>query len=179
MNTPTIQVSQQFGQIGIKITPPDFQLRIKAPDLNIHTRQPDLEIQATKPEVIIDLRESFNSMGLEDIAAMAKSIGDKAKQTATDGVERRAQEGIALEKAKGPSVIQLADAASKPAEKHLVLGLMPDQPPRISVKTGGVQGMYTPGGVAVKLDSGEVQGDFTWGRVDVYMEREPYIDIRA
>lgn len=179
MKTPTIDIIQQFGQIGMKITQPDLKLQIKAPDLIIHTQKPDLEIHTTPPEVIIDLRESFNSMGLKDIDALARTESDAAKQTSMEGIERRAQEGIALEKAKGPSSAQLAVKASEPKEKKLAIGLMPDTPPRITVKTGGVKGNYTKGDVNVKLDLGEVNGDFTWGKVDVYMEREPYIDIRA
>ena len=179
MKTPTIEISQHFGQIGIKITQPDLNLRIKAPDLNIHTQQPELDLHTTQPEEIIDLHESFDSMGLKGIASVAKTIGDEAKQTALNGGERRAQEETELEKAKRPSVSHLADRASKPQEKQLLIGLMPDAPPRITAELGIVKGNYTPGDVVVKLDSGEVKGNFTWGTVDVYMEREPYVDIRA
>ncbi|MDR3562385.1 MAG: DUF6470 family protein [Negativicutes bacterium] len=179
MNIPTIEITQQFGQIGMKITPPDLNLSIKPPNLELHINNPDLEIHTTKPEVIIDLRESFNSMGLQDIAAVAKSVSDEAKQTAIKGIERRVEEGTELAKAKGPDSAQLAARDAHSEEKQLVIGLMPEAPPRITATRGSVKGIYTPGDVAVKLDSGEVKGDFIWGKVDVYMEREPYIDIRA
>jgi hypothetical protein len=179
MKSPTIEVNQQFGQIGIKITPPNLQLAINPPDLQIHIQKPDLDLRITKPDIIIDLHESFDSMGLKDIASTEKTVRDEANQTVAKGVVRRVQEGIALEKAKGPSVTQLAVKASKPEEKQMGIGLMPARPPKITAKLGAVKGIYSAGDVAVNLDLGDVKGSFTWGKVDIYMERQPQIDIKA
>ncbi len=176
-----IQIDQGFGQIGIKITPPDLKYKIKQPEADIKIRQADLQLKIEKPEVIVDLRQSFNTMGLQDIDTLSRSMGDEAKQTLLKGIERRVTEGEELAKPKGASVgkIVAASAATEIPKKELVIGLMPAVPPKITARLGQVKGFYTPGNVAVKLDKGELNGTFTWGKVDVYMEREPYIDIKA
>jgi hypothetical protein len=175
----SIQIEQQFGQIGMKITPPDLKLRLKHPDLNLQITQPNLELAITKPEVSIDLRDSFNSMGLKDISTSMRDFVADAKDTIAKGIEQTVANTKALEDPKGPSVVDLAYQDSRPEEKQLVIGLMPSVSPRISAKLGSVQGTYTPGSVQAKLNPGEIGGDFTWGTVDVYMEREPYIDIKV
>lgn len=166
-------------QLGLIITPPNLKLYIKAPDLDINTRAPDLTVRTTSPEVIIDLRESFNSMGLKDIAAAMRDVVEEARATVLQGIERRADEGDALGRANGPSVTALADEASKPREKKLEIGLMPSVPPKISAKPGMIKGYYSPGDVSVRLNRGEVNGDFRWGTIEGYLEGESSVDIKA
>ena len=168
-----------IAQIGITITQPNLDLHIRHPDLDIHTQSPDLALKTTKPEVIIDLRESYNSMGLKDIASSMQSFVEDAKQTVLAGIQRRADEGDALSNPKGPSVVQLAYQAAQPKEKQLHIGLMPSVPPKITAKLGKVEGIFTSGKVSVKLNPGQVKGVFTWGKVDVYLERQSSIDIKA
>lgn len=174
-----IQITQQFGQIGMHITPPDLALQIKSPDAVIKTTPPDLDLAITPPEVIIDLRPCFNTMGLADIGYLEEQFIADAQRTAGQGIERRVAEGAELANPHGPSIGAIADAASKPPEKQLVIGLVPAVPPRVTARGGSVKGFYRPGTVEVRLIRGEINGDFRWGRVDVYvyMEKEPYIDI--
>lgn len=166
-------------QLGLRITQPNLQLYITDPNLQVHTQPPDLALKTIEPEVIIDLRSSFNSMGLKDIDAFMKDFTANARATVLKGIERRADEGDALGKAKGPSIGQLADQASKPEEKQLVIGLMPEAPPEISAKLGTIDGEYTPGDVSVHLEIGKVNGVFTWGKVEGYLEGQSIIDIKA
>lgn len=176
-----IQIDQQFGQIGLNITPPDLKLRITRPDLQLDTKPADLQLSIERPEVLIDLRESFNSMGLQDPATLTKECAEKAQQTLLNGIERRVKEGEEFSDPQSPSVAKIVSASAESAipKKELVLGLMPSAPPKISAKLGSIKGEYAPGDINVRLRRGELNGTFAWGRVDVYLEREPYIDIRV
>lgn len=176
-----IQIDQQFGQIGINITPPNMQLKITPPDIALDVKPADLRVRVEQPEVIIDLRESFNTMGLQDSLTLSRSIAGEARQTVARGIERRVSEGEALGDPHSDSVgrVLSASIANAKPKKELVLGLMPEAPPKISARLGKLKGEYTPGQVNVRLNNADVVNQFTWGRVDVYMEREPYIDIRV
>lgn len=175
----TIQITQQFGQIGLRITPPDLALHIRQPDMVLRTTPPDLALHITQPEVIIDLRPAFNTMGLADIGYLEEQFVADARNIAQQGIARRVAQGNELADPHGPSIGAVADRASKPPEKQLGIGLVPAVPPRITASNGEVQGFYRPGAVEVRPVRGAVNGEFRWGRVDVYMEREPYIDIKA
>lgn len=175
----SIEINQVFGQIGINIQKPDLKLNIKAPEADIKITPPNLDLQIDNPEIFIDLRQSFNSVGYKDVQTFTDEFIADAKQTAEAGVERVVSEGDATSKAKGPSIGELAFQDSLPREKEVEIGLIPSVPPKVTAQMGRVKGIYTPGRVKVGLIPGALNGDFTWGKVDVYMEREAHIDIKA
>lgn len=174
-----IQIQQQFGQIGIKITPAKLNLAIKQPELDLSPKPADLALHTEYPEVIIDLRESFNTMGLQDIVSLEKTEAAEARKTVLSGIERRVADGEKMREPNGPSVAKIvSDSAPQMIlKKELKLGLMPEAPPKISAKLGSIKGSYSPGNLNGNYTRGTITGDFAWGRVDVYMEREPSIDI--
>lgn len=175
----SIEISQVFGQIGLTIQKPDLKLTIKAPEADIKIQPPNLDLQIDNPEIFIDLRQTYNSMGYKDVQTFTDDFIADAKQTALAGVERVVSEGYALSKAKGPSSGDLAFEDSLASEKEVEIGLIPSAPPKITAQMGQVKGIYTPGSVKVNLIPGALNGEFTWGKVHVYMEREPHINIKA
>jgi hypothetical protein len=174
-----IDIEQVSGQIGLKITQPNLNLKTKQLDIQLKTTPADLALKITPPEVIVDLRASYNSMGLQDTYSFSESNLAAAKQAFLQGLDRRVSIGNQLADPHGPSIGQIAGEASKLPEKQLVIGLTPSVPPHISAKLGTIEGKYTPAHIDTKVNEGKVTSDFTWGQVDVYMEREPSIDIKA
>jgi hypothetical protein len=174
-----IEIDQVSGQIGLKIIQPNLNLKTTQPDLQMKTTPADLALKITQPEVIVDLRASFNSMGLQDTYSFSASNLAAAKEAFLQGLDRRVAVGHELADPHGPPVGKIVTDASKPPEKQLVIGLMPSAAPEISANLGTIEGKYTPAHIETKLNEGKVTGDFTWGQVDVYMEREPSIDIKA
>lgn len=174
-----IEIEQRSGQIGIQITQPNLNIKTTQPDLQLKTTPADLALQIEQPEVIIDLRASFNSMGLQDTYTFADSAAKEAKQACMRGIERRVSVGNQFTEPHGPSAGKIVAESSNPPEKQLVIGLMPSVPPDISAKMGTVKGTYTSAHINGKFNEGKVTSNFTWGRIDVYMEREPYINIKA
>lgn len=176
-----IQIDQQFGQIGLNITPPDLQMKMTRPNLSLESKSADLQLTIEQPEVFIDMRDSFNSMGLQDAATFTSSFVNDARRTVMRGIERRVREGEELGDPHSASAGQIAAASaeSTKTKKEVEIGLMPDTFPKISAKLGKIESRYTPADFTVRLDAGQVKGDFSWGRVDVFLERAPYIDIRV
>jgi hypothetical protein len=174
-----IEIEQRAGQIGLKITQPNINLKITQPDLQIKTTPADLALQIEQPEIIVDLSASFNSMGVQDTYAFASSAAQEAKAACLRGIERRVSVGNQFTEPHGPSAGKIVADSNTPPEKQLVIGLMPSAPPEISAKMGTIKGTYTPAHISTKFNEGKIVNNFTWGRVDVYMEREPYINIKA
>lgn len=179
MKPVEIQIHQVPGQLGLNITQPNIKLKITAPDIEMKTTPANLELKIEPPEVMVDLRGSFNSMGLQDTYSFADSALQEAKQSFLQALDRRVQLGDQMTDPHGAPIGQIVAQASKPSEKELVIGLCPSVPPRISAKLGTIRGTYTPSRIESKVNEGTITNNFTWGKVDIYMEREPSIDIKS
>jgi hypothetical protein len=174
-----IQIHQVSGQLGLNITQPNINLKIKAPDIEIKTTPANLDLKIEPPEILIDLQASFDSMGLKGTYSQAASLAEEAKQACARGIDRRVSIQRQVANPHTPSIGKIIAAASKPPEKELVIGLSPSVGPNISAKLGTIKGTYTPARVDVTVNEGTITNNFTWGKVDIYMEREPSIDIKS
>ncbi|SFM37957.1 DUF6470 family protein [Pelosinus propionicus] len=179
MRPVEIQIHQVSGQLGLNITQPNINLKITAPDIQMKTTPANLELTIEPPEIFIDSREAFDSMGLQGTYSYANSLAQEAKQAAVQGIERRVSIMRQMEDPQSGSVGQVVAAASQPPEKEVVIGLSPSVRPSISAKLGTVKGTYTPARIDATVHEGKIVNNFTWGRVDIYMEREPSIDIKT
>jgi hypothetical protein len=174
-----IQIHQVSGQIGLNITKPNMNLKITAPDIQLKTTPVNLDLTIEPPEIFIDSQASFESMGLQGTYSFANSLAEDAKQSCVQGIERRVSTMRQMEDPHSGSIGQIIAAASKPPEKQLVIGLSPSVGPDVSAKLGTIKGTYTPARIEANVKEGTITNNFTWGRVDIYMEREPSIDIKT
>ncbi|AIF53658.1 DUF6470 family protein [Pelosinus sp. UFO1] len=179
MKPVEIQIHQVSGQLGLNITQPNINLKITAPDIKMKTTPANLDLKIEPPEIIVDLRGSFNSMGLQDTYSFADSAAQEAKQAALQALDRRTQLGDQMADPHGPSIGQIVAQASKRPEKEVAIGLSPSVGPKISANLGTIKGVYTPARIESKVNEGTITNNFTWGKVDIYMEREPSIDIKS
>ncbi len=174
-----IQIHQVSGQIGLNTIKPIMNLKITDPDIQLKTTSVNLDLSIEPSEIFINSQASFESMGLQGTYSFASSLAEDAKQSCIRGIERRVSTMRQMEDPKSGSVGQIVAAASKPSEKQLVIGLSPSVGPDISAKLGTIKGTYTPARVEANVKEGSFTNNFTWGRVDIYMEREPSIDIKT
>ncbi len=174
-----IQIRQVAGQIGLNITQPNLNLKTTYPDIQLKTTPAKLELAIEPPEVFINSQASFDSMGLQGTYSFASSSLEEAKQAFLQGIERRVSVMRQMEDPSSGSVGQIVAAASKPPEKQLVIGLSPSVTPEISAQMGTIKGTYTPARIQSNVKEGTTANNFTWGKVDIYMEREPSIDIKT
>lgn len=179
MKPVEIQIQQVSGQLGLNITQPNINLKITAPDIKIKTTPANLDLKIEPPEILIDLRASFDSMGLQGTYSYANSLAEEAKQACERGIDRRVSIGNQMANPHTPSIGKIVAEASKPPEKEVVIGLSPTEGPKISANLGTIKGTYTPAHIDVTVNEGKITNNFTWGKVDIYMEREPSIDIKS
>ena len=174
-----IQIHQVSGQLGLNITQPNLNFKITAPDIQLKTTPANLDLTIEPPEIFVDSRESFDSMGLQGTYSYANSLAEEAKQAAIKGIERRVSIMRQMEDPHTGSVGQIIAAASQPSEKEVVIGLSPSVRPNISANLGTIKGTYTPARIDATVHEGTITNNFTWGKVDIYIEREPSIDIKT
>jgi hypothetical protein len=174
-----IQIEQVAGSLGLKITPPNMDLKITDLQIQLKTTPANLDLKIEPPEVFVDSQGSFESMGLKGTYSMARSLAEDAKQACAQGIDRHVSIMHQMTDPHGPSAGKIVARAGQPPEKQVVIGLSPSVPPNISAKLGTIKGIYTPARIDNKVEEGTITNNFTWGRVDIYMEREPSIDIRT
>ncbi len=179
MKPVEIQIHQVSAQLGLKITQPNINLKITAPDIKMKTTPANLDLKIEPPEILIDLRASFDSMGLQGTYSYANSLAEEAKQACERGIDQTVSIGRQMADPHTASIGKIVAEASKPPEKEVVIGLSPSVGPEISAKMGTIKGNYTPAHIDVTVNEGKITNNFTWGKVDIYMEREPSIDIRT
>lgn len=174
-----IQIHQVSAQLGLKIDQPNIDLKITAPDIQMKTVPANLDLKIEPPEIFIDLRESFDSMGLQGVYSLGNSLAEEAKQACARGIDRRVSIGNQMANPHTPSIGKIIAEASKPPEKEVVISLSPSVGPKISANLGTIKGNFTPAHIDVTVNEGRITNNFTWGTVDIYMEREPSIDIKS
>ncbi|NLL52870.1 MAG: hypothetical protein GX248_09225 [Peptococcaceae bacterium] len=173
-----LQVRQQFGQIGMETVPYKFDLKIRSADLEVKPYPARIELKPAKIELNIDYTPSLESMDLRGIQAQAAIFRQDAQETVQEGIARRAQQGQALgDLSKKVTIGQIVKEAMKPKEKTVQLAAL--DPIKIEVITHALEWDAEMGGLSKTFTPGEISSEFQYGKVNVYLEREPYIEIKA
>lgn len=174
----TLNISQQFGQIGLRITPPQYDLKIQPPDLSV--RQTPATITLEQPAAIlnIDYTPAREAIGYAGIVDNQKQFDQLAEATYDEGIERRVREGREAASLKNHIPLKELFAENvRPKEKNLTL--VPVPPIRITVQQQSIQWGAVMGGVSVQLTHGTVHGNLQYGQVKGYLEKDGGVQIQA
>jgi hypothetical protein len=137
-----------------------------------------MELEQPVVTLEIDYSRFRESLGYCGIEAQMLSFVEKAKETCLQGIERRAVQGQQLsDLRKKISIADIAKQAAEPKEKELQLVRL--NPIEINFDIDYPQGNVSIGGVKTSFTPGSIQSQFQYGKVDIYMEKEPYLDIEA
>lgn len=173
-----LQIQQQFGRIGLKITPFQYDITIRPADLEIQQRPAEIDLEQPAATLEIDYTPALESLGYCGIAAQQQVINQEAKATCDAGISRRVYEGEQFGNlANKATVARIVTQASQPQKRDLQLVSI--QPIRITVKENAVRWMADTGGVSISSALGSVQGEFQNGLVHSFMEQNPYIQFHA
>jgi|GEM_PF-1474722 len=173
-----LQIHQQFGRIGIETVPYKFNLRIRPADLEVKTYPAHIELKPAKIDLRIDYTPFLESMGFRGIQAQASAFKHEAQQTVQEGIARVARQGQALSDLRKKITIgQIVDETMKPKEKSLQLVRL--DPIKIEVISHDLEWNVEKGGVKINFTPGEISSEFQYGKVYVYLEQKPYIEIKA
>lgn len=173
-----LQVQQQFGRIGLKITPFQYDLKIQPPDLQVQQNSAEISLEQPAATLEIDYTAARESMGYNGIAEQQRVFTQDAQATSDSGIERTVSEGWQFaEINKKVSLAKIVTNSREPKEKDLELVSI--APIKITIQPNNINWDAKPVGVAVDLKAGTVQGNLTSGSVHSYLEQEPYIRFHA
>jgi len=173
-----LQVQQQFGRIGLKIIPFQYDLTFRPADLEIQQRSAELSLDQPAATLEIDYTPARESLGYCGIAAQQQVFNQEAKMTSDAGISRRVFEGEQFANiSRKISVARIVTQAAEPQMKELKLVNI--QPIQITVTDNPIRWKADTGGVSVNATLGSVHGEFQNGSVHSFMEQNPYIRIQA
>jgi hypothetical protein len=173
-----LQVQQQFGQIGLKITPLQFNLDIRPADIEIHQRPAKITIEQPAATLEIDNTPARESLGYYGMAEQQRILVQEAQAACAEGITRRVLIGEQCANLSNKeSLAKIVTKAAEPQQKRLQI--VSSQPIQITVTPHPVEFNVNLGGVSADVTSGSVQGELQYGSVQVFMEQNPYIQIRA
>lgn len=173
-----LQVQQQFGRIGLKITPFQFDLTIHPPDFQVQQQFATITLEQPAATLDINLTPARESLGYYGIAAQQRVFNQEVMAVSDAGIDRLVKEGNefrAIE--KKITVAQIVSRRLEPKDKHLKLVSI--DPIQITIQENPVYWQVQTGGVHTDLTQGTVQGQFQYGSVHSYLEQEPYCRIQA
>jgi hypothetical protein len=170
-----------FGQIGINIYPGDFSLK-KASDsgFDMKIKKPEIIISTRYPEINIDFSRCRSEMGYPSLPEAAIQWQDDGKQTVSDYIDKKVAEGNALADIhKGVSIQEIAYSDAFPEPPETNVDFIPKSRPKITVQPGQASVDFTPGDITVSVNPLPVKFNYDRARVNVFLEKKPYIDINA
>jgi len=173
-----LQVHQQFGRIGLNITPFQYDLTIRPPDLQVQQRPAEITLEQPAAILEINLTPARESLGYFGIDTLQRVFTQDATATSDAGIDRRVQEGNELGAIeKRISVAQVVAQGMEPRDKYLELVSI--APIQITIQENPVNWQAQNGSVHTELTQGTVQGDLQYGSVHSYIEQEPKVQIQA
>ena len=173
-----LQVHQQFGKIGLKITPFQLDLAIRPPNLQVQQQPAEITLEQPAAIIEINMTPARESIGYCGIVAQQRVFNQDAMADANAGIDRRVQEGNELGAIeKRISVAQLVAQSMESTEKHLELVSV--EPIQISVQENPIDLQIQVMGVSRDFIQGTVQGDLHYGSVHSYLEQEPSVQLHA
>ncbi|MDN5364593.1 MAG: hypothetical protein PWQ91_1655 [Eubacteriales bacterium] len=110
-------------------------------DFHLRAGKTDFVLQIEYPAVEIDFTSCWEDMGYRHVVSLEKEFAARARETAMDGIERRAGEGKGMTVPERDIREIIAAQAERRAwpEREFRLDIIPHQPPSVSVCEGRVR----------------------------------------
>jgi hypothetical protein len=171
-----------FGKIGIDtykgfIDPTidiqeSFDMKTKSPELSLSNAFPIIED--------IDCSHCRTDMGYPQPYVASSMWHNEAKQYVIEYIGSKAAGGDALGAIeKGISIGDIVENESFSESPEINVDVVPKTPPRITFRYGEIKSDLSRGGVKVDVSDKPVTVDYERARVNIFMERNPYITIKA
>jgi AraC-like DNA-binding protein len=180
MQVYKLDIKWGFGQIDIKTYKGEVTPKKQDSGFDMDIKKPDISISTSYPEIDIDLSRCRSEMGYSSMPELARRFRDEGLQAALDYIQSKAAEGdtlAALE--KGVTIQDVAFNAAFPEPPDFNVDMIPKSPPQINVKEGRVEIDLIYGSVKVYAKPSFLSIDFKPARVEISMEKNPYISIKA
>lgn len=181
MRIPQIQISQKFGQIGLRYQ--SSQLSIHAQKADIHPQSPSaqMDIEHIPAQLNIDQSQAFAEEGLMTTAQLNQSQAAQGKQIAEAGVEDRAKAGEEMMKSKNPKqALSQWISRNEFNQRPMQISLVPSPfsvhiqytPSQLSIHV-------TPGKVSNQVTLHQPQVQYQLGSVQTYVQQVPSLLVTS
>ncbi len=173
-------IDQVWGKVGLDLTFPVLKLSISQPVFELETRMPRLELTPDRVELSVDYRACWADLKMYGPLEFGHVHAAEAKEAVVETIAQTAAEGDRLAAVEAGEMDAFAEVAREKAlEGRVEVVLVPLRLPEISFRVIPGEKRFEPGGVESEFCPGQVKGELSWGRVDVFWLQEPDIRIRA
>ncbi len=183
LQLPSLEITSQFGKIGIRSYDAVLEIRQPPADMKIRQPLPDVTITKTNSKLEIDQSEAFADANLKPLHRWIKERAQQAKQVVLQDIAQEAREGSRLMKieSKTNAIAQIAKEQSEPAYKQPNIAFIPESPLKVKFhytpsKISIHVGEYEPK-IAVKVNKPIIK--YRPGDVQVYLRQKPSIEFSA
>jgi hypothetical protein len=177
----SLSIHQQFGQIGLKMSPMQFELKRTPAEINID-RTP-LEINSTRElgELSIDMTPMQNSLGYGNAEFFTQMAVSEARQVFESDLERTVRSGDAYAQLHKHMTIGQLAAQAKYFDNHLPEPYLEYiMPPEIHYELRDIITDVQPGQVNVNVSLGKVELlNHSPAVIESYVERAPMLEIKT
>lgn len=168
------------GQIGIETR--NAYLDIKQPkgEQSIRQIKPEMIVDRELPKVLIDQSQPFAEAGRKPWSQVAEEYAQMGRQQALEGIARIVDDGnrMAMIQRRMPDAIsEIALKNSTPKQHEFNFAMIPTSRPKIEI-TGHLNINWQLGGVEYSYTPRKPEGDYSPGKVDIYMKQYPKTEIR-
>lgn len=175
-----IQINTVKPQIQLEITEPKMHIEQTSGELSIRTTDTEMVIDKEMPKVKIDQYQCFAEAGLKNNRDLSKEFAQLGYQKAMEAISNIVSEGDTLmniQYSKGNTIALIAKSAKWGSEKEFNFDMIPKSRPKISVE-GHLEVNWNPGKVDINYTPKSLKINFQRGKVEVYLNQKPNIDIR-
>lgn len=171
-----------FGKIGIDTYKGFIDPKMHIQEgFDMKTQLPELSAVSTFPIIEdIDCSSCRTDMGYPQPFVASTIWRDEAKQYVIEYLGSKAAGGDALGAIeKGITIGDVVESESFPEPPEINVDAVPKTPPRITFRYGEIKSDLSRGSVKVDVSDKPVTMDYERARVNIYMEKNPYISIKA
>jgi hypothetical protein len=177
----TLDIKIQSGQIGIRQTQPQLDMQIKNADVELIQQPYELQLSVSFPQIEkIDQKECFREIGLVNFMDSIRETAQDAQAHVLQAIERIAQQGDQIAHIENKSItIGKVFGEIPDQEKDFNIDVAPKSRPKITFREGEIRSNFIYGSVKPRYIPADIDTNFRYGTIDVYLEKEPYIKITS
>ncbi|SDC72558.1 MULTISPECIES: DUF6470 family protein [unclassified Candidatus Frackibacter] len=178
----SLRINQIFGEIGLQLKDPQTSVEQRPANISLTQKPGRLSIKSQFTKVKIDQTKARADLNYKNHKIYSKEIARKGHQAALKAIAIYAQEGdqlAAIEKG-GKSIVSQAIKHAYGNQKKL--GLKWKQGPEYRVAPGRQNIRFKVNdldGIDFKVKSNRPKVDFQWGKVEVYQNKQPRLEIKV
>ena len=180
MNIPKIQLQSTKAQIGLNIQKPVQEIEQLKANLDLQQPQAKMTMQTTKPKLSVDSLEMRESLDLKSSRSRTAEVAQYSKQSALEGVSRRAQEGnelMSIENGGNPLAEQAERRGSQPYSGLGIKFIPQPDSVKVSFEPGTLDIQVEPQKVINNTTINKPVHNYTPGKVKVDMLQYPSLKI--